>query len=154
MWSSFSKYCSGHEKHGLVTAILVLSLTAFAAAFWKRSRAGLPPGPRGLPLVGYLPFLGKELHREFERLARVYGPICSLWLGNKLCVVVSSPELVKEVVRDQDTVFANRDVTISAAIASYGANNIAFGSYDQQWKKLRKVCESCDWIYYRAKLTG
>ena len=139
MWSSLCEQCFGLDKHGIVMAILALSLAAFATVLWKSSRVALPPGPRGLPLLGYLPFLGKDLHREFEKLARVYGPIYRLWLGNKLCVVVSSPALVKEIVRDNDKVFANRDPTISTSIGSYGRNDIAFGSYGPQWKKLRKV---------------
>ncbi|PRQ20224.1 putative cytochrome P450 [Rosa chinensis] len=54
-------------------------------------------------------------------MARVYGPIYKLQLGTKLCIVVSSPELVKQVVRDHDTTFSNRNPTIA------------------DWRKLRKV---------------
>ncbi|KAK4389420.1 cytochrome [Sesamum angolense] len=50
----------------------------------------LPPGPGGLPILGYLPFLRKDLHHQFTELAGKYGPIYKLWLGNKLCTVISS----------------------------------------------------------------
>ena len=137
------------EQHGLVGAILALSLTLLLATLHFRRRASakkpfpaeppLPPGPRGLPLLGYLPFLGTDLHREFTNLASLYGPIFKLYLGNKLCVVINSPELVKEVVRDKDTVFANHEVSAAAAVALFGGNDIVFTPYGDEWKKLRKV---------------
>ncbi|KAK9929487.1 hypothetical protein M0R45_026583 [Rubus argutus] len=136
-----------HDKDENLAAILTLlfmvSTVLWFLWIWKKSNTNptppLPPGPRGLPLLGYLPFLGANLHLEFRDMARVYGPIFKLQLGTKLCIVVSSPELVKQVVRDQDTTFSNRDPTISALIASYGATDIAFGSYSSDWRKLRKM---------------
>ncbi|KAK4382053.1 cytochrome [Sesamum angolense] len=83
----------------------------------SKQRPFLPPGPLGLPIVGYLPFLRKDLHHQFTELAGKYGPIYKLWIGNKLCTVISSPSLIKELVRDHDTIFANRDITVAARIA-------------------------------------
>ncbi|CAL1375635.1 unnamed protein product [Linum trigynum] len=125
----------------LVTAIpLLLSTGLLLSRFLRRQKqAPLPPGPTGLPLVGYLPFLGTHLHREFTALAATYGPIYSLRLGRKLCMVVSSSSLVKEIVRDQDAVFANRDPPISAVVLTYGGDDVAFSNYGPLWKKLRKV---------------
>ncbi|KAK9277239.1 hypothetical protein L1049_006778 [Liquidambar formosana] len=137
---------AGNEKGGLHGAILAVSV-AMLALLWslwtaKKSRnlsAPLPPGPRGLPIVGYLPFLGSDIHRTFTQLARVYGPIYKLWLGNKLCVVLNSPSLVREVARDQDTTFADCGSLIPSLTISYGGNNIAFSSYGPEWRKLRKI---------------
>lgn len=106
--------------------------------------APLPPGPRGLPIVGYLPFLGFDnLHLVFTDLARAYGPIYKLWLGNKLTVVISSPSLVKEVVRDHDIAFSEREATIAAQIITFGKNDIGFDSYSSpSWKNKRKILAS------------
>lgn len=142
------------QKHDGSRATLTAFVSIFAVFWFLRAIMKstkvvppLPPGPRGLPLVGYLPFLGTELHRKFEELAISYGPIYKLWLGQKLCVVVSSPSLVKEVVRDQDRVFANRDPPIAGLAASYGGGDIAFAPYGDDWKKLRK-------IFVREMLSG
>ncbi|KAK9984581.1 hypothetical protein SO802_034106 [Lithocarpus litseifolius] len=149
MWSWW--WIASNDKDELSRANLTALVSIFAVdvAKWmgrvgfgsaKKSRKPpLPLGPRGLPLLGYLPFLGTNLHRKFEELAGVYGPIYKVWLGHKLCVVVSSPSLVKEVVRDQDTIFANRDPLIVAIVATYGGVDIAFSSYGPEWKKLRKI---------------
>ncbi|KAL0331404.1 UNVERIFIED_CONTAM: cytochrome [Sesamum angustifolium] len=105
----------------------------------SKQRPFLPPGPLGLPIVGYLPFLRKDLHHQFTELAGKYGSIYKLWIGNKLCTVISSPSLIKEVVRDHDTIFANRDITVAARIGSYGFNDIAWSPYGSQWRNLRKL---------------
>ncbi|EEF50981.1 cytochrome P450, putative [Ricinus communis] len=129
---------------GAVMTMLVSVILSFLF-LWnviKRSKKGispLPPGPRGFPVLGYLPFLGTELHKKFTELAGVYGPIYKLWLGNKLCVVISSPSVAKEVVRDQDATCADRDASIVAKIATYGGNDIGWCPYGPLWKKLRKL---------------
>ncbi|KAI3468881.1 hypothetical protein Pfo_025544, partial [Paulownia fortunei] len=90
----------------------------------------LPPGPWGLPIIGYLPFLGSNLLHQFTDLARQYGPIYKLRLGSKMCVVIGSPSLVKQVVRDEDPIFANRDVPIAALPIIYGGIDIAFSPHN------------------------
>ena len=99
----------------------------------------LPPGPLGLPFVGYLPFLGTNPHIKFDELASSYGPIFKVMLGTKTYVVVSSPLLVKEVVRDQDTIFANHDPNICALVALYGGISITSLPYGPEWRKARKI---------------
>ena len=126
----------------LIRAIVALLVTSFTFLLFQRrakKMKDLPPGPRGLPLLGYLPFLGADLHKEFTKLAGIYGPIYKLWLGNKLCVVISSPSLLKEVVRHHDVIFANREASVAAKIASLGAQDITFRDYSPEWTRLRKI---------------
>ncbi|KAL0310318.1 UNVERIFIED_CONTAM: cytochrome [Sesamum calycinum] len=104
-----------------------------------RRTPSLPPGPRGLPILGYLPFLGNNLHHRYADLAQRYGPIYKLYLGNKLCVVINSPSLVKEVVRDQDSIFADRDANIAALAATYGGKDISFSPVNSEWRTIRKI---------------
>ncbi|XP_012856962.1 PREDICTED: cytochrome P450 71D7-like [Erythranthe guttata] len=105
----------------------------------RRKNPPLPPGPLGLPIFGYLPFLGNNLFEKFIELGHKYGPIISISLGNKLCVVINSPSLVKEVVRDQDSVFANRDIPAVGIVATYGANDIVFSELNSKWRAMRKI---------------
>ncbi len=41
----------------------------------NKSRKRLPPGPVGLPIVGYLPFLGKQPHKDIAKLGEKYGNV-------------------------------------------------------------------------------
>ncbi|XP_073135270.1 labd-13Z-ene-9,15,16-triol synthase, chloroplastic-like [Henckelia pumila] len=98
----------------------------------------VPAGPRGLPILGFLPFLQLNLHKQFTELAQKYGPIYKLWLGSKLYVVINSPTLIKEVVRDQDSIFANRDPSVAAIVAT-GGKDIFWSPYGQYWRDMRKL---------------
>ncbi|KAG2693736.1 hypothetical protein I3760_08G110100 [Carya illinoinensis] len=94
---------------------------------------------KAVPIVGYLPFIATELHTKFEQLGGIYGPIYKIWLANKLCIVISSPSLVKEVVRDHDAIFANRDATKAALAITSGGVDIVFSPNGPNWRMLRKM---------------
>lgn len=106
----------------LTYAAAPLTVLWYGLLWWRsrRSSPPLPPGPRGIPLLGSLPFLDPELHSYFAGLAKAYGPILSMKLGTKLAVVISSPALAREVLREQDKTFANRDVLAVARVLAYG----------------------------------
>ncbi|KAM0018791.1 putative cytochrome P450 [Helianthus debilis subsp. tardiflorus] len=72
-------------------------------------------------------------------MAHTYGPIFKLKLGSKLHVVINTPELAKEVVRDQDEAFSNRAQTIAASVITNGGQDIAFSDNNANWRKLRKI---------------
>ncbi|PRQ38978.1 putative cytochrome P450 [Rosa chinensis] len=151
MWSSM--WDASNEKHGDLKAGLTIFIVIMTAVgFWflqtwnKHSRnpkqGSLLPGPRGVPLLGYLPFFGTNHHHLLTDLSRVYGPIYRIQLGTKLGIVVSSPSLVKEVVRDKDTIFFNRDLTVAQRILSNGGSDIIFGTDVPKWRKMRKMLVS------------
>ncbi|KAJ9555562.1 hypothetical protein OSB04_010176 [Centaurea solstitialis] len=99
----------------------------------------LPPGPVHLPIIGYLPFLDRNLHTQFTDMARTYGPIFKVRVGSKLHIVINTPDLARAVVRDQDETFANRPLTVAASISTYGGQDIAWSNHNVSWRKLRKV---------------
>nr|WRW51043.1 geraniol 8-hydroxylase [Uncaria rhynchophylla] len=124
------------------TLIIILIATWFAWILVKlaRGQKPLPPGPWGLPVVGNLPFLDPELHSYFAGLAQSYGPIFKLRLGGKFNIVITSPAVAREVLKDQDVTFANRDVPVVVTAMEYGGHDIVFTPYGAEWRMLRKVC--------------
>ncbi|KAK9050333.1 hypothetical protein SSX86_030698 [Deinandra increscens subsp. villosa] len=142
-WGENNNHHPTNKLLVLVVTILVLILVSL----WFKSRRSntsngappLPPGPRSLPIIGYLPFLSSNLHTQITTMAHTYGPIFKFKLGSKLHVVISTPELVKEVVRDQDEIFSDRDQTAAGLAISYGGQDIVLSKNTPNWRKLRKI---------------
>lgn len=126
--------------------MLTFSIALFAILWctWryassKKHKPVLPPGPGGLPLVGSLPFLGPNLHQCLAELSRSYGPIMKLRLGTKLCFIISSSSMAKEIYKENDIIFSNHDLTIAARIISYGGANLVRCPYGPTWRAMKRV---------------
>ncbi|KAK6158025.1 hypothetical protein DH2020_005339 [Rehmannia glutinosa] len=129
----------------LVSTIIILSISWILLLLATKNSSNkknppLPPGPKGLPLVGNLLSLDPDLHTYFTNLAQTYGPIYTLKLGKKTGIVVTSPAVAKQVLKDHDTIFANRDVPVAGKEATYGGSDIVWNPYGPEWRMLRKVC--------------
>lgn len=103
-------------------------------------RRKLPPGPRGLPIIGNLHMLGALPHRTLYHLSKTYGPIMFLKLGNIPTVVVSSPETAELILKTHDSVFASRPKLKAICYMSDGAKGLAFAPYGPRWRNARKFC--------------
>ncbi|OMP00049.1 Cytochrome P450 [Corchorus olitorius] len=144
-----SGHCNGLSEQTIRAAATLLLAAALAIAWWfwfgkkfTKSRPPLPPGPPGLPILGNLPnFLLQpdHLHQYFHKLSKIYGPIIKLELGSKTCIVVSSASVAKEVLKDHDAIFANRDSPIAAIIGTYGGSDIVLRPNGPEWNKLRRI---------------
>jgi len=76
---------------------------------WQhKSKANLPPGPPALPIIGSLHLLGTHPHHNLAAMARKYGPVMSVQLGQKLCIVANSSDAAKEFLKLQDANFCSR----------------------------------------------
>lgn len=122
--------------------LLVFSVLTLIVSKSKKISPPLPPGPRSFPLVGNLLSLDPDLHTYFASLGKSYGPIVTLWLGHKVGIVINSPVIAREVLKDQDTTFANRDVPAAGIEATYGGKDIVWTPYGPKWRMLRRVCVS------------
>ncbi|KAL1824690.1 hypothetical protein ACET3Z_011468 [Daucus carota] len=118
-----------------------LFLVLAGGAIWwildTRQRRLLPPGPRGLPIVGSLLNLVTLPHRTFQDLSNKYGPIMSLRMGSVVAIIVSSCQAAQLFLKTHDSVFSVRPKMEAVVYISYGNNGISFtnGSY---WRHVRK----------------
>ena len=63
----------------------------------------LPPGPVGLPVLGYLPFLDVfHLGQAFKKVGEKFGDVFSLKVGTELAVVLNSYEAIKKAFASED----------------------------------------------------
>jgi hypothetical protein len=85
----------------LISSSLLLVVASCIAVLWFLQKRGppFPPGPRGVPVLGFLPWIDpKAPYLTLTRLAKDYGPIYSLKLGSMFTVVLSDHRLIRQAL--------------------------------------------------------
>lgn len=57
----------------LVFSVVIVACLAYQLI--KNSKYKLPPGPVGLPIVGFMPFLKQNAYLQFLKLSKKYGDV-------------------------------------------------------------------------------
>lgn len=99
----------------------------------------LPPGPRGLPIIGNLHQAPKEKAWEvYKQWSDRYGPIMSVNNGGMITIIVSSHEVVKNFLEKNNAVFSSRPQLLVLERALYGFTTPAL-PYGEKWLKHRAL---------------
>lgn len=126
----------------IASAIAAVIFVHYLIKHWnlyRRTKVKRAPGPFPFwPVLGNLPLLGKLPHQAFYKLSKRYGDIMELKLGSVRTVVVSSPELAKEVLKVHDLIFATRPETVGSKIL-FNQQDIAWAPYGEHWRHMRKI---------------
>ncbi|NP_001295668.1 uncharacterized protein LOC105629802 precursor [Jatropha curcas] len=100
-----------------------------------------PPGPWQLPFLGNIfQLAGYQFHIRLSELGQTYGPVMGIKVGQVPFLIVSSPEMAKEVLKVQDPTFVDRPVVLAAELVMYGGHDIVYAPYGDQWRQMRKFC--------------
>ncbi|KAL3721612.1 hypothetical protein ACJRO7_034020 [Eucalyptus globulus] len=124
-----------------ITLLALIAHLLLRALLWEtRDKKKLPPGPRGFPILGNLPLLGKNPHHDLHKLAKKYGPLMYLRLGFVPTILISSPEVAEQFLKTHDLIFASRPPHEAAKHISYEQRSLAFAPYGPYWRNIRKMC--------------
>ncbi|GFR06381.1 cytochrome P450 18a1, partial [Trichonephila clavata] len=122
--------------------VLCILTTIWTLLVWLMAHRSqmfkLPPGPSGLPFLGYYPFVSSEPEKDYIQMSKTYGDIFSFRsLGGNLIVVVNSAKLIKEVLVKRADEFQERPKGYS--LDSWFTGEVGFTQEDGKvWDEQRQ----------------
>ncbi|KAF7371334.1 Cytochrome P450 [Mycena sanguinolenta] len=122
------------------TLIVTVAAITVAYSLRKRRTLPLPPGPRGLPIVGNildLPATNNWLH--FAKLGEVWGEIVSLTVLGQTMIIVNSLEIAEDLLETHGANFSERPVMPMAGELMGFNNVLPLVQYGDRVKQERKL---------------
>ncbi|KAG5052848.1 hypothetical protein AAZX31_02G221400 [Glycine max] len=120
--------------------LFLAAVVAIAVSTLRGRKFKLPPGPLPVPIFGNWLQVGDDLnHRNLTDLAKKFGDIFLLRMGQRNLVVVSSPELAKEVLHTQGVEFGSRTRNVVFDIFTGKGQDMVFTVYGEHWRKMRRI---------------
>ncbi|XP_015912922.2 cytochrome P450 2B6 [Parasteatoda tepidariorum] len=130
----FQNYSSNLVIGGTLVFLLLVSLLIF------RDR-GLPPGPTGIPFLGYWPFLDDEnIHLQEVAWKKKYGDVFSFRVTGKLYINLASFKRLREAHITKSDCFKKRTSEYNILVRIFG-DGITF-SEGEKWRTVRKYFTS------------
>ncbi|KAF9672928.1 hypothetical protein SADUNF_Sadunf11G0095300 [Salix dunnii] len=127
---------------------VLITILLFISIFWTRTKLigsndsspNPPPGPMKLPFIGNIHQLLHPLfHHRLRDLAKKFGPVMQLQIGEVPTVIISSSEAAKEVLKTQEINFVDRPHLLAESILFYNRKGFSFAPYGDYWRELRKI---------------
>ncbi|XP_019162297.1 PREDICTED: isoleucine N-monooxygenase 1-like [Ipomoea nil] len=130
--------------------VIILIISVFLSCKWLNNQKAakqfpLPPGPMSWPVVGCFPQMltNKPVFRWMLNLMEEMNTeIACFRLGGTNVISVTSPEVAREILMKQDSVFASRPACLSAQLISSNYLISLVTPLGDQWKKMRRVLTS------------
>ncbi|RWS20949.1 cytochrome P450 2U1-like protein [Leptotrombidium deliense] len=122
----------------LTVLLLIVIIICFMLMVIRWSTSKTVPGPIGLPLLGYYPFLGKHPNPTLHQLADKYGEIMKINLLGEDFYIISSLETVKKVLVKDGENFMGRPADKFNLISKLYSNKAYMYSQLEFYKAQRK----------------
>jgi hypothetical protein len=128
--------------------ILTYIILIFAATFlplhmeWHYRTRPYPPGLHPIPLIGNLHQIPrKNQWRTFKKWYDIYGPIISVYIGQRLMIILGSNDWAQDLLVKKGSIYSSRPGYVSDGVGSGDFHVVAL-PYGQQWRSQRKVLDS------------
>jgi hypothetical protein len=83
--------------------------------------------------LGSFPFLTKYPERTLDRWAKKFGDLYSMWLGNQLFVIISDPQVAKDLMVTNGNVFSSRKEMYIKSQTVFAGRGITATPYNDRW---------------------
>ncbi|KAI0062483.1 cytochrome P450 [Artomyces pyxidatus] len=120
---------------GLLAALVVLLASRYIAS----PRRKLPPGPRGLPILGNALSLRKSAWLTFTEWKKTYGDVMYLTALGQPILVLNSQKAAADLLDRRSALYSNRPHNIVAAGMLTGGLFMVFQHYTSLWRRMRKA---------------
>uniref|UniRef100_A0A8D0GT65 Thromboxane-A synthase n=1 Tax=Sphenodon punctatus TaxID=8508 RepID=A0A8D0GT65_SPHPU len=118
---------------------LSLHLTPFpvysTSAFSRLEKVGIRHPPT-VPFIGNLLFFRQGFWENHKKLINEYGPLCGYYIGRRMYVVVSEPEMIQQILVKDFGNFTNR---MTLGLVSKPVVDSILCLRDERWKDVRSL---------------
>ncbi|KAJ3484381.1 hypothetical protein NLI96_g5681 [Meripilus lineatus] len=120
----------------LLVGGLLLSLLPYLFRKHLEDKDGhtIPPGP----LLRYA-CLRKYPERTLYAWAKKYGPLFSVWMGDQLFVVISDPQVARDLLVTNGAIFSSRKQYFIKNQVILRGRAITASPYDDKWRQHRRI---------------
>ncbi|KAI0854591.1 cytochrome P450 [Xylaria cubensis] len=127
---------------GLGVGLLITYVASrFLYSLNNQNRPPLPPGPKGLPLLGNLNDLPKpgilEAHHWLKH-KELYGPISSVTVLGKSIVIINDAQLAFELLEKRSAKYSSRPKQLFASEMVGWEKTIGLSPYNGRFRAMRK----------------
>ncbi|KAH9851148.1 cytochrome P450 [Lenzites betulinus] len=121
---------------------VLLAIRGLLLRFGKASAMPLPPGPKGLPLLGNLfDIPRRSAWTTFADWSREYGDVVHLRVLGRPIILLNSAEATTDLLENRFNIYSDRPEFPVMNMVGHQWN-FGFMQYGKQWRALRRIFSS------------
>ncbi|RDA85242.1 hypothetical protein CP532_3269 [Ophiocordyceps camponoti-leonardi (nom. inval.)] len=126
---------------------IIVGLLALAIVYGilssRKTGPSLPPGPKGLPIIGNimdLPPADMPEHLHWLKHREAYGPISSVTVMGRTLILLHDKQAAFDLLEKKSTMTAGRPQLAFASMSAFD-QFLAFQTYDERFRRARRFVD-------------